>query len=237
MRPSLVAVLKAIPVALACAVSSALAQEPDAAATPDAAAPIPVVVPERAVTFSAPVAIVGETIIPITIEDAVQLAAANNLGLRIESFNRDRAREAVIIADTDFEPVIAVGLRTSEAESAQTATTTQSSSDARISGNASITQRVATGASVTVATNLGRTERVGGDARSNLIYLSDVSLSVRQPLLAGAGFAVNRANRQRARIDLESSETTFRARALDIVRDTELAFFDQIGRASCRERV
>ncbi len=181
---------------------------------------------ERPETFTAPVGIPGETVIPITLEDAVQLALASNLGLRSESFNRDIAREAVIIANAEFEPLFQLSASQAESEDPITANTTKSNSTTLTRGNASISQRVITGAEVSLGTTMQRIGQAGGDARVPLVFDSSASLSVRQPLLAGAGFRVNRAARDRARIGVERSELTYTGQALDIVRDTELAFFE-----------
>lgn len=236
MRSSSVVAATSLVFALSCACTSALdAQEgpPAAAAEPTAPADAPSApsepgspAAERPATFSAPVALPGETIIPITLEDAVQLALASNLGLRSESFNRDIAREAVAIASAEFEPVFALSAYKSEAKNSNAVTTTQSVSSTNLYATASATQRIATGATVSLGTNLGRTEQAGGASATNLFYSSDLSLTVRQPVLAGAGFRINRATRDRARIGVERSELLYTGQAMDIVRDTELAFYE-----------
>ena len=228
MRPSPAVALKPVLAALACAFMPALvaqdATEPEAAAAASPALPAGTASGDTT-AFTAPVAIVGETIIPITLVDAVQLALGSNLGLRADSFNRDASRESVVIADAAFEPVFAISASTSESETPNTLDSTASTSSTRLSGAASISQRVDTGATLTLQSNLGRSEQQGGSALTNLYYGSDLALTVRQPLLAGAGFKVNRANRERARIGVERSDITYEGQALDIIRDTELAFY------------
>lgn len=237
MRPSPAAVLTSVSIALTCALAPALNAQ-DAPETPTPAdAPAPAAragepasaeVPPHvdAGPFTAPVAIPNETIIPITLEDAVQLALGSNLGLRSESFNRDVAREAVTIAEAAFEPVFDVTIDTSETENPVTGNTTTSTATTVTRGSASVSQRIITGGTVTLGTNLRRTQQQGGDARVPLVFNSNASLSVRQPLLAGAGFKVNRATRDRARIGVERSDIVFEGQALDIVLNTELAFYE-----------
>lgn len=239
MRSSLAAVTRLASLALTCALAPIThaqeTSEPAPVASTGEPAKPPVIeasepgtqeAADAPLTITAPVSITGETIIPITMEDAVQLALASNLGLRIESFNRDTARESLIIADSAFEPVFAASAQTTKSETPTTVETTTTNSSTRTTGVLSASQRIDTGATVSVQSNLGRTEASGGAASTNLYYGSDLSLNVRQPLLAGAGFRVNRAARDRARIGVERSEITFRGQALDIVRDTEVAFFD-----------
>lgn len=230
MRPSTAAAFLPVSAALACALLAALpATAQDAPAPAASEAPVPAstgtVAPDGTTPFTAPVTIPGETVIPITLEDAVQLALASNLGLRADTFNRDIAREAVVIADAAYEPVFAVSASTFESETPNTVIGTDSTSATRLSGSASVTQRISTGAALTLQSNLGRSEQTGGAALTNLYFGSDLALSVRQPLLAGAGFKVNRAARDRARISVERSDINYEGRALDIIRDTELAFY------------
>ncbi|MBE2212403.1 MAG: TolC family protein [Opitutaceae bacterium] len=229
MRPSSAALLP-VSTALACALLAALPSAAQDAAAPTEAPPAAASAagtpaPDGNTPFTAPVTIPGETIIPITLEDAVQLALASNLGLRVETFNRDTAREAVIIARAAYEPVFSVSASTYEAETPNTTSTVDSTSSTRLSGSASVSQKVDTGATLTLQSNLGRSEQQGGAALTNLYFGSDLALTVRQPLLAGAGFKVNRAARDRARIGVERSDITYEGQALDIIRDTELAFY------------
>jgi outer membrane protein TolC len=224
MRPTF-ALFPPVSAAIACAILAALpcaAQDAATASAPAASSPAADPAPT---SFTAPVTIPGETVIPITLEDAVQLALASNLGLRADTFNRDIAREAVVIADAAYEPVFAVSASTFESETPNTVIGTDSTSATRLSGSASVSQRIATGAAVTLQSNLGRSEQTGGAALTNLYFGSDLALSVRQPLLAGAGFKVNRAARDRARISVERSDINYEGRALDLIRDTELAFY------------
>jgi len=228
MRPSPAVAFKPVLAALACAIMPALVAQ-DATDPEMAAAASTAILAGPAsgdsTPFTAPVAIVGETIIPITLADAVQLALASNLGLRADSFTRDAARENVIIADAAYEPVFAISAGTSESASPTSVNSTDSNSSTQLSGSASVSQRIATGASLSLQSNLLRSEQAGGSALTSLFYRSDLALSVRQPLLAGAGFKVNRANRERARIGVVRSDTTYEGQALDIIRDTELAFY------------
>lgn len=232
MRSSPVLSLKSLSAAFVCAFLPALEAQDTPMAAPSAepaaegTATHSARAPGGVETFSAPVAITGETIIPVTIEDAVQLALGSNFGLRIESYNRTAAQEAVIIAGTDFEPVISANALMSGSADPDPTDATLSNSAEQRSASVSVSQRLGTGATATLSGDLGRSERSGGLARANLFYFSDLSLSLRQPLLAGAGFKVNRVARERARIGVERSGLTFRTEALDVVRDTELAFYN-----------
>ena len=164
---------------------------------------------------------------PITLEEAVRQALADNLTLAAESFSRKTAREAVVVADSEFDSSLSLSAvkRVSD-ESVPSSTVSAAFSDSeRISLSAS--QKVDTGATVTLTGNNQRLERdrIG---TFNPQYDSDVSLRIAQPLLSGAGRAANRAARRRARVGVDRSDVTFRTRALDVVQSTELAFFDVV---------
>ncbi len=162
---------------------------------------------------------------PITLEEAVRRALEDNLLLAAERFNRDTAREAVIVADAGFDPTLSLNAvkRVSDEASPSSTVSASFTDSERIS--LSVSQPIDTGATVTLTGNNQRLER---DRISvfNPQYDSDVSLRVVQPLLSGSGVTANRANRRRARIGVDRSDITFETRALDIVESTELAFFN-----------
>jgi outer membrane protein TolC len=165
---------------------------------------------------------------PITIEEAVQIALQGNLGLAVEVFNRDFARETVNIADAEFQPVFQVSARQGVNQQAASSSDLDGADRPRSEGlrtNAAVSQKINTGATVSLSSNLGRSESNSVFADS-ITYDADIALSVRQPLLSGAGSAVNRANRERARIGVERSDLGYVARALDVVSATEISFFD-----------
>ena len=97
---------------------------------------------------------------------------------------------------------------------------------------ASVSQRFLTGTTASVSTNLDR--RDASTALLNPAYNADVTVSVRQPLLAGAGLEVNRAPIERARIGLERANLNYKATVLDIIQRTENAYY---GLAFAREQL
>jgi outer membrane protein TolC len=164
---------------------------------------------------------------PITLEQAVALALNRNLGLATERFTRDAARESLQVAEAPFDPVFQISSRFRDSQQAAVdpeIELTASQSDS-LSNSASLSKLIETGATVTVTTNAGRStsSRASG---FNPQYDSDVAVTVRQPLLRGAGIATNRASRMRASIGVDRTDMAFRGQAMNLVRDTEVAFFD-----------
>ncbi|MGH8021077.1 MAG: TolC family protein [Opitutaceae bacterium] len=162
---------------------------------------------------------------PITLEEAVRRALEDNLALTTENFNRATAREAVIVADAEYDPALSLSAvkRVSDEASPSSTVAASFSDSERLS--LSVSQPVATGATVTLTGNNQRLER-DRIAFFNPQYDSDVAVRVVQPLLSGGGITANRANRRRARIGVDRSEIEFETRALDVIQLTELAFFD-----------
>ena len=62
----------------------------------------------------------------------------------------------------------------------------------------------------------------------NPAYTSDITVSVTQPLLRGAGTAVTTATLNRARIGQQRAGFDFKARALDIVQQTEGDYYNLV---------
>lgn len=164
-----------------------------------------------------------EPVTVIALDEAVRAAVARNIALAGERINRATAREAVAIARAAYDPTLDLaGRRTGSSSYNRTIT------DDATSVVAGVTQRIDTGATVSLNSNLSRSssnDPLPG-AAYNPQYDSDASVTVSQPLLNGAGFAANRAARRRARIGVERSDVSYLARVLDTVRDTEIAFFD-----------
>jgi outer membrane protein TolC len=157
----------------------------------------------------------------------VRRAVAENLALATERYNRDAAREAVIVADAGFDPVLGASARKFRSEEQSPATTVSATSTDIERVSLSASQKIATGATVTVSGNNQRRE-TNAFTRFDPQYDSDVSLRVVQPLLSGGGRTANLTAINRATIGVDRSDVTFRARALDVVQGTELVFYDLV---------
>lgn len=169
----------------------------------------------------------GQAIQPVTLEQAVHVALAENLQLITEQYARLAAREAVAIAEAEFDPTLVAGARSSLNQQAAAASELEGAAQPRSESaraNVGISKKVDTGATIAVNSNLAR-NRSNSRFSRNLYYDADIALRITQPLLQGGGLAANRARRQRARIGVERSDLTFRTEALDVVRDTEIHFY------------
>lgn len=170
----------------------------------------------------------GEAIQPVSLEQAVQIALAENLGLITESYTRLAAREDVVIADSEFEPFFTASARSAVNQQPSASSDLDGADRPRSEGanaTAGIGTKVVTGAVVQLDTILARNESNSAFSES-LLYDADVAVSIRQPLLRGGGVGANRARRERARIGADRSDLTFQAAAFDVIRDTEINFYD-----------
>ncbi len=164
----------------------------------------------------------------LTLEECIARALQKNFDLQINAFDTTIAREALEVAEASFEPVFNASVQRFSAKyhpwsGGGSADTT----DARIG----VSQFIPTGALVSLSTSIDRSST---DPRRtslppfNPVYNSDVSLTVTQPLLRGAGFAINRANIERNRLGVEIARLNFQSSVLQVVRDTEAAYYNLV---------
>jgi outer membrane protein TolC len=161
---------------------------------------------------------------PLTIQEAVDRALRRNFTLEAGRLGPAIAKDAVEVADSAFLPTFTASASRGMVRTGQNGTTLGTkteTSDVRIGA----TQRFETGTTASVSTRLDRTERNPLVTSINPAYNSDLTVSLRQPLLAGAGTTVNRATLERARIGLDRANLTYTATALDVIQRTENAYY------------
>lgn len=159
---------------------------------------------------------------PLTMADCVQRALQHNFDVELGRFDTANARESIAIARSAFDPSLRAS-STRQGSRVEGSTFAASTWDNRIG----VAQRIVTGADVSVSTSLNRNRNyLTSPAGSNLSYNSDVSLSVTQPLLKGAGLAYNRAAVLEARIGSDRAGLVYRSTMMNIARDTEIAYYE-----------
>lgn len=162
----------------------------------------------------------------LTLTQAAQLALAGNLGLRVEAYNPLIEEAAITIAEAQFDTNLRAETRLGVTEQAATADLTEAaSSDLRVY-SASASKLLPTGATATLSTSLVRSDSDAGSRFDTAPdYQSDIGITVRQPLLRGAGLEYNRLNRLRAEGNAELSRLRLREEILDVLADTERAYW------------
>jgi outer membrane protein len=183
--------------------SSAPAATPPSTPTPALPAPA---------TPSAPVSI-------LTLEECIRRALGKNFDLQIQGFGTESAKDSLVIARAAFDPALDVSV-TSGYDRVQGRVVDQDSASVGVS------QRLATGATVSASRNLSRTKDVPARSTPNPAYDSDVALTVRQPLLRNAGTRVTRAAIERARLGVDIANLDFKSTVLAVVRNVEAAYYN-----------
>ncbi|HYC70811.1 MAG TPA: TolC family protein [Opitutaceae bacterium] len=175
-----------------------------------------------------PAALLAQPTAPaeLTIEEAIRRALTRGFELEIQRYGPQIAEDAIVIARDPFRPTITASTSRSLSRSAPSTATGPGERSEFSDTRVGISQRLYTGATVSASTSLDRSASNPAVSALNPAYTADVSLSVRQPLLAGFGLAVNRAAINRAEIGLQRAHLDYRARALDIINSTENAFYN-----------
>jgi outer membrane protein TolC len=169
----------------------------------------------------------------LTIEDCIARALQKNFTLKIQDFSTDIARESLNEAKAAFEPTFtATATRAVRQQSASTSTLDGSTTvgprsdttDTRIG----VSQPITTGATIGLSASLDRSATNSTYSILNPAFDSDVALTVSQPLLRGAGTAVNRATIERTKLGVSIAGLDFESQVLQVVRDTEAAYYNLV---------
>lgn len=163
----------------------------------------------------------------LTLQECIARALQKNFSLRIQTFSTANARESLIIAGSDFDPTFNASIARSHVEDPITGSRPGASGNLDATNSRiGVSQRVVTGATVDVTSNLDRSSNNPAFSSLNPAYNSDVSIAVTQPLLRGAGIGVNRANIERAKLGVTIAKLDYKGSVLQVVRDTEVAYYN-----------
>ena len=161
----------------------------------------------------------------LTLQECVDRALNKNFDLKIQRFTAQSAHDDVIAADAGYDPTLILGTGAAGSKNANVSpaqTTDQTSSQL------SVSQKIVTGASVTASTALDRNQNNSFTAPPlyNPVYNSDVTLSITQPLLKGAGITLNRSAIERAKLGVTRANLTLKSVVLTVVRNVEGAYYN-----------
>jgi outer membrane protein TolC len=164
----------------------------------------------------------------LTLDRVIGRALEHNLGLATERYRVANAEDDVEIEEAAFDVELfgstdyAESLSPAKTSTLDNATTPESESRRAAIGADKL---LSTGATVTVDSGIRRRSSNNNAAR-NPDYSADMGLFIRQPLLQGAWQKVNLAPLARARIGAEISLFELRSDVLDLLQDTEAAYWD-----------
>jgi len=164
----------------------------------------------------------------LPLRTAIASALEHNLGLRIATYEPANARDSIEAEEAQFDSSLFGSASLQERQSAASSSALDKAaipeSEAR-RARAGVDKRFSTGATVTVDSAITRSSSNNNAAR-NPDYGADVGLSIRQPLLKDAWATVNLAPLARAKVTAERSMFELRSEVLDLVLETEIAYWN-----------
>lgn len=176
---------------------------------------------------------------PLELETALQRALANNLGLYAERLATANTAEGVAIEEAAFDWELFAETEFTERQAAAASSALDSAAVPESEGRQLRTgagRTFSPGTSVQLDTGIDRRASNNNAAR-NPDYSSDVGITLRQPLLRGAGRGINLAPLARAMASLEGSLFGLRGRVLAVLADTELAYLELVRARASRELI
>lgn len=161
---------------------------------------------------------------PLTLREAINRSLSHNLGLASARLDAARAVDALDLAESGFDLRLGWRNRLGSARSLADIEAGNPAADS-FSSQLSLTQPFSWGGELTLAGGLDRSwldsNGIPGD---NTVSLG-TSISYTQPLLKGGWRAVNLAPVVSARLGAGRSRLQFRSATLDLIRDTETAYW------------
>ncbi|HND60268.1 MAG TPA: TolC family protein [Opitutaceae bacterium] len=158
----------------------------------------------------------------LTLETCIARALEKNFALRISGLGKDVAKEALNVAQAEFEPTFTASTQRTMIQTSPNVRA--DSTDTRLG----VAQQLTSGATVNLSSSLNRSSTNPAGVPLNPAYNSDVSLAVSQPLLRGAGSEVNRATIERTRLSVSIANLSYKGSVLQVVRDTEVAYYNLV---------
>ncbi len=155
----------------------------------------------------------------LTLSACVARALLKNFDLEISRYNPQLAKESINLAQGGYDPLLTLsGSHGKNSTGAASAT----SSDLRVG----VSQQLYTGTTLSASSKLDRSATNPAYTAVNPAYNADLTLAVRQNLLSGATSPVNQASLRRAEIGLTRANLEFKAQALNVIQDTESAYYN-----------
>ncbi len=170
-------------------------------------------------------------VIVLSLKESILLGIKNNLDIAIEGFNPKIRDADVTVAKAVFDPTAfaEIFFSKSKFQNRSLLSTNATTDNEDIFGAGGIRQFLPTGANYEVRYGTNRNDTNTSFLETlNPAYLSDLTLTLTQPLLKNFGVDVNRTAIKIARNDREISEDRLRARVMDIVTLVQTQYWDLV---------
>ena len=164
-------------------------------------------------------------VISLSLQEAVHRAVANNLDIRVMSFDPEISREEMIRAASVFDMVVFAGATYSVDDERQNTVFNKTSLSKTRGVQVGLRKHTTTGADLVAMYSLTRLATNSAFVTKPTTYEPNFTLEMTQPLLKGAWPEVNLAALRVARIDRRVSEEAFRERVEAVIADVVSAYW------------
>lgn len=167
----------------------------------------------------------GAQAAPLALDDAVTQALRKNFAISIQRLPVEQARDSVVIDQSNFFPTLNLSSEKSAYKDA-TQSLISSAYSQGLTTTASVADTLITGGTVTADYSLQRQFSNPAFELLNPVYLGNVSITVSQPLLQGAGTDYNGAAVERARLGVKIASLNLKSAVLTVIYNTQTAYFN-----------
>jgi outer membrane protein TolC len=175
-------------------------------------------------------ALIRNGVIPLSINDLVNLTLANNLDIAVNRLSPLQSIYAIDVNYRPFEPTLRLGASvardTSRSRTQLTGTGNSSVSQLSHSYNIGYGQTLKTGAAIGLDFNVNRNSSSNGIETFNPSWFSVMRYSFTQPLLNGFGRNVNTRGIRIAQNNKTISEVQFETQVIDLVTQAQKTYWD-----------
>ena len=165
---------------------------------------------------------------PLTLEKAIDQTLLFNLGLTVTRLDALRSLDAVEVSESVFDPNLSWTNRLSGSR-AYAAITGGTAASRLHDSDVALSQKFSWGGTLSVGAGLTRSWTDSGALASASTYDLGTNVVYTQPLLAGGWRAVNLSALISSRQAAYRNRLALRAASLDLIRDTEVAYWSLAG--------
>ena len=162
---------------------------------------------------------------PLSLQEAIQAALANNMTIAIRKLDPEYARQGVIQFEAAFDPLLSSNASYSESKS-EPQSSFQASSSKVISADVGVSQTLKEGFSYDATWRSFRAEEPSLINPISPYYNSTLSLSVRQPILRGFGQVYVTTQLEISKLDVATSQSVFQSTVITTLEAAVDAYWD-----------
>ncbi|HSY53896.1 MAG TPA: TolC family protein [Opitutaceae bacterium] len=168
----------------------------------------------------------------LTLDQCVAYALEKNFNVSIQKFATEQAKDSVEFAKGSYDPNLTFTANRDFNQNAASGSTLDGTNRGPRSDTTNATfglsQKIPTGATATLGANLNKDATNSTFSTINPAYTNDLSISIIQPLLKGAGIDDNLAAIRRAKLGVQIADLNFKSTVLTVIFNVETAYFNLI---------